>query len=151
MRMQWNVAQWFSSPNNVLMFLWIDSDTAGSERMTDGLTELLCFVSQSWASPEPVQPVCLVCWSICLSVHLPLSVVTTATAVWKDDAEVIIRKITHMSRSENRQSVSGIGGKVCVRGIWDSESTSVCGQQGDLVDREGGSQFYHCLCWCHII
>lgn len=41
-----------------------------------------------------------------------------------------------MSRSENRQSVSGIGGKVCVHGIWDCESTSVWGQQGDLVDRE---------------
>lgn len=42
-KMQWNVAQWFSSPNNVLMFLWINSDTADRKKMTDGLTELpLC-------------------------------------------------------------------------------------------------------------
>lgn len=67
---------------------------------------------------------------------------TTVTAVWKDDdAEVIIRKITHMSRSgNNRQSVSGIGGELCVQASVcldsDCESTSVWVQQCDLGDRE---------------
>lgn len=89
--------------------------------MTDGL---LCFVSQSWASPEPVQLVPLVCLSVCLSISL--SAVTTATAVWKDDdAEVIIQKITHMSRRGNRQFVSGIGGNLCVH-------TSVCLDYGTV-------------------
>lgn len=69
-RMQWNIARWFSSPNNVLMFLQIDSDTAGTEKTTDGLTEPLCIVSQCWARPRPIQPVCLVLvihLSVCLS------------------------------------------------------------------------------------
>lgn len=66
--------------------------------------------------------------------------VPAATAVWKDDdAEVIIRKIAHMSRSGNR-SVSGIGGKVCahtsVFRLWECGSTSVWGQQCDPVDTE---------------
>ena len=71
--MQWNIARWFSSPNNVLMFLQIDSDTAGTEKTTDGLTELFCIVSQYWAHPRPIQLVCLVLviyLSLCLSVCL---------------------------------------------------------------------------------
>lgn len=82
--------------------------------MADGLTELreseLGQPRAGSTRPSSLLFHLSVCLSICLSV------VTTETAVWKDDAEVIIRKITHMSRTENRQSVSGIGGKVCV---WD--------------------------------